>query len=255
MDPPSASERVRLHVLGEFELRVGGEQVPLPRTAQRLLVFLAIRDRPVQRSTVAGTLWPDAGDEEARTCARAALSRLRRRGVEPVRAVGSQMSLAPGIVLDLREAQAVAHRALRSDERPTTPPRRDEDLRDLDRGSSSRGVAPPDRLLEADLLPDWDEDWLVVERERFRSLRLHALETVAARLTDQGSFGEAAEAALMAIAADPLRETAHRALIRVFLAEGNQADAVRHLESFTSQLREELGIEPSFDLRGQSATA
>ena len=32
-------------------------------------------------------------------------------------------------------------------------------------------------LLEAELLPGWDEEWLLLDRERHRQLRIHALET------------------------------------------------------------------------------
>ena len=41
-------------------------------------------------------------------------------------------------------------------------------------------------LLDHDLLPRWDEEWLEVEREGFRQRRLHALESSSRTLREQG---------------------------------------------------------------------
>lgn len=59
-------------------------------------------------------------------------------------------------------------------------------------------------------MPDWCDDWLVVERERLRELRIRALERVCEQLTAIGSFGQAIEAGMAAVRAEPLRESAHR---------------------------------------------
>ena len=57
-------------------------------------------------------------------------------------------------------------------------------------------------------------------------LRLHALETASTLLTEQGRMAEAAQAALAAVQAEPLRESAARALVKVHLAEGNWGLAI-----------------------------
>jgi DNA-binding SARP family transcriptional activator len=46
-------------------------------------------------------------------------------------------------------------------------------------------------LLAKDLLPGWDEDWLQLERERHRQLRIHALEALSQRLTSGGQYAAA----------------------------------------------------------------
>ncbi|MEU0950158.1 bacterial transcriptional activator domain-containing protein [Streptomyces canus] len=101
-------------------------------------------------------------------------------------------------------------------------------------------------LLErGDLLPDWDDDWVVLEREWLRQLRLHALDALAERLTQQGLPALALEAALASIRVEPLREEPHRAVVSTHLAEGNLREALRHYEAFCYQLRTELNTEPS----------
>src|SRR5205823_11848016 len=102
--------------------------------------------------------------------------------------------------------------------------------------------------LSADLLPDWYEDWAIVESEGWRQLRLHALEALASTLTLEGSYGGAALAALSAIRVDPLRESPRAALIRVHLAEGNPSEAARELSRYRALLAEELHLEPTVRL-------
>ena len=70
---------------------------------------------------------------------------------------------------------------------------------------------------------------VVVERERFHQLRLHALEAMAERLIEMGRVGDGLLAALAATTDDPLRESAQRTLIKAHLAEGNTGEAVRQL--------------------------
>ena len=99
--------------------------------------------------------------------------------------------------------------------------------------------------LSADLLPDWYEDWVVVEAESWRMQRLHALETLADDLRTRGSFGQASAAAQAAIDADPLRESPRAALMRVHMAEGNVSDAIREFTHYRDLLERELGLEPT----------
>ena len=103
----------------------------------------------------------------------------------------------------------------------------------------------PEKALRGELLPGWYEDWVLLERERLRQLRMHALEVLADKLVCVGRFGEAVQAAMAAVAAEPLRESARRAVVRVHLAHGNVAEAVREYEAFRELLADELGVAPS----------
>jgi DNA-binding SARP family transcriptional activator len=100
-------------------------------------------------------------------------------------------------------------------------------------------------LLLEDLLPEEDGEWAIVERERFRQLRLHALEALSVRLRRAGRIAEAVEAAQTAVSAEPLRESAQRCLIAAHLAEGNQAEALAAYDRFAILLDDELGLVPS----------
>jgi tetratricopeptide (TPR) repeat protein len=71
-----------------------------------------------------------------------------------------------------------------------------------------------------------------------------ALEALAELLVGAGQLARALEAALSAVRAEPLRESAHRALIRVHLAEGNRGEAQRQYDLCRRLLRERLDTAP-----------
>jgi DNA-binding SARP family transcriptional activator len=221
----AAAPRPRLTLLGGFELLCDGEHVALSTSAQRLLAFVALRERPLQRSYVAGSLWLDSPEERAAANLRSALWRLHGCGIPLVQCMGPQLSLDPGLVVDLREAEQLAHRT-------------------LDRANGG-DLEIDASLLGGDLLPDWYDDWVVYERERFHQLRLRALDALCGRLADAGRLDGALEIGLAAVADDPLRESSHRAVVRVHLADGNIAEAIRQYRLCRRLLNEQVGVEPS----------
>jgi len=218
-------ESAHLSILEAFHLAYDGEPVRLPMSAQRVLVFLALHPRPLQRSYVAGSLWLDLPEERAHASLRSALWRLHRRGHSFVDVSAHQLALGREVEVDLRSSETLARRVLD-----------DASLDPLD-------VDP--FLLCRDLLPDWYEDWLLVERESHRQLRLHALEMLCERLARDGHLHRALEVGLAAVAGEPLRESAHRAVVSVHLQEGNLSEAIRQYGLYRQLLRTQLGLEPS----------
>src|SRR5205823_13384176 len=92
-----------------------------------------------------------------------------------------------------------------------------------------------------DILPGWTAAWIAVERERFRQLRLHALEERSLRLSAAGRHQEAVTLAEMAVRAAPSRESARRVLIEAHLAQGNIAAAVAEYDAYEELLRSSVG--------------
>jgi len=90
---------------------------------------------------------------------------------------------------------------------------------------------------------------VLIEQEQYHQLRLHAMEAMSERLTAAGRHGEAVAAGLAAVHAEPLRESAHRVLVKAHLAAGNRGAALRQYEQCRRVLLDELGLEPSLTLR------
>ena len=216
---------IRLSLLGGFELTVEDQPVEVISGSQRLLAFLALQERPVLRSYIAGNLWLEKSEDRAAANLRAALWRVRHPGLNLIVTSGNQVALSPRVAVDVRQALEATRNL-------------------LDPAIEPAGLLPT-FLLSGDILPDWYEDWVAVERERLRQLRLHALEAVCVKLTRAGRMAEAVDVGLAAVATEPLRESSHRVLIQAHVAEGNRAEAVRQYEIYRTTLWSELGVSPS----------
>jgi len=103
--------------------------------------------------------------------------------------------------------------------------------------------------LSQELLPSWNEEWLVPDQQRWDQLRLHALERLAERFATVGRYMEALEAGLAAVSIEPYRESAHRALIKAFIAEGNSASALAQYHRYQRLVVRELGCRPTAQLQ------
>ena len=215
-----------LSLLHGFELRRGGESVRVPFPAQRVLALLALRRVALRRTYVAGVLWLDATEAHAAGSLRSALWKLRRSCGDLVEDVDHRLRLAPSVSVDVRDAEAWAERV----SNPAVP----IDDADLDAGS-----------WPGELLPDWYEDWVALERERLRQVHAYARETLCSSLVAEGRFAEAIRVGLAAVAREPCRESAHRAVIAAHLGAGNRAEAARQYSLYRSLLADALGLAPS----------
>lgn len=216
--------QIALRLLDGFAVEIDGRSVRLPVGAQRVVAFVALHERPLLRPYVSGSLWLDRPEARAAANLRSALWRIQRLAPCLLEVDAHALRIGGDVRVDLREAEQMA------------------------RAELGGGRLLP-YALAADLLPDWYEDWVLIERERFRQLRLRALEAACSRLTEEGHLDDALEAGMLALAGEPLRESAHRTLMRLHLASGNMVEVLRQYELCRRLLYEQLGVEPSERMR------
>jgi DNA-binding SARP family transcriptional activator len=224
--------RFRLQLLDGFGLACDGEAVDVPVRCQRVVALLALHPGQMRRSVVAGMLWPEVTESRACSSLRSALWTLPRTDPAIVAIASATLALAPRVQVDLHEVSDVARRL-------------------ADPAADVRGDELDERRFTADLLPEWSEDWILIQQQRYRELRLHALEGLCERLAAGGRFGAAVQAGLTAVAAEPLRESAHAVLMRAYMAEGNRPEAIRQFGRYARLLRDELGLDPSPSMESQ----
>ena len=197
------------------------------RKALALLAHLALTDRPRPRDALADLLWPGTDPEHARGALRRTLCTLRTAvGAERVEATRDHVLLVhgPDLVVDVDR-----FRALRSSG-------------DLE----GAAAAYTGDLLEGFAVrdaPDF-EDWL---REQAQALDRELTGTLADLAAAREAAGDAAGALQVVrrwLAADPLHEPAHRALIRLYALTGDRAAALSQYRDCVRTLSRELGVPP-----------
>lgn len=219
-----------IHLFTGPYVTVGAHRHEVPEGSKQLLAFVALRRRRVERRQAAGTLWPFGNEERASGNLRSALWRLRRAGINVLIADKGSLGLRAHVIVDLHLIDQWATRLIQGT-------------------ASGRDLVISPSVFDAlDLLPGWYDDWALMERERIRQRVLHALDALSVCLAGLGRFGEAVDAALLAVNAEPLRESGQRALIEAHVAEGNLAEAHRSYVFYRNLVRQELGVEPSSDL-------
>jgi DNA-binding SARP family transcriptional activator len=216
---------VTVELLGRFAFVVDGQGRPLGPALQRVLAFLAVHPWP-SRYVIARMLWPDHREDAALAALRTAVWRLQHLAPGTLDTGVHTLALSPRVRVDLHDCLRWAQRLLRD---PMSLP--DDELE-----------SP---VVVADLLPGWYDEWLEPERQRLNQLYVHALETAAAEQLQRGRPGQALATAFTALGTDPLRESTHRLLVRIHLAEGNVDAALRQYRTCQKALDSELGVEPS----------
>jgi len=219
-----------VQLLGGFAATGDGRPIVLPAASRRVLALAAMYRAPLPRALAAERLWPHLSTRIAHGSLRTALSRLHATQPALLTITPEQVCLPATVAVDVHHAEALAKRLIAG----SVP---DVELRE----SIDRLTLP--------LLPDYHDDWVLLERNRLQDLFLHALEAHAARLTATGDYAAALNAIHAALAAEPLRESAACTLIAVHLAEGNRARAARCYLEFRERLLAVLGIEPSPEMR------
>lgn len=220
---------VRIALLGGFSLTEDGVPRALPRGAQRLLALLALERRGISRAHAAALLTPHLEPASTTGSLRATLTRLRATRLPVLDADASRLQLLSHVAVDAWEFE---ERVLRLGSRP-------------DDGAD----AFDPRSLRTELLPGWEDEWVLFERARLQELVLLALESRARQLARAGDLVGAFTTAFEALRLDPLRESAARVLIELQLSEGNHAQAVRTYLEFRRRVRQVLDAEPSEAMR------
>jgi len=210
------------------QLKTGLFVNDLPYGVQRFVALISLTGRP-GRSAVAGQLWPEVREDQAQHRLRTTLWRAEKALPGLVEASRGAVGINPCVQVDVRELTAWGRCV-------------------LDPTASVDVCVRGNPAMYGELLPGWYDDWVLLERERLRDLRLHIWEALSDKLVRASRFGEAIEAAHEAIRAAPLRDSACATLIRAYAAEGNISEALLAYERFEERLADELGMAPSMQL-------
>ena len=234
-----------LRLFGRFDLfRQGCPVAALgTRRARELLGYLALhRSRPQQREALAGLLWEEAPPELARKYLRQALWQVQtalhgddEAGADAMLEVDPewiQLNESDALEIDVSRFEGAVCRC---------------------RGVGGAQLCSAHRealvdavgLVRGELLDGCYANWCLLERERLQIDYLEALEKLVAACEACGDCERGLDFARRVLAIDPAREPAHRGVMRLHLAAGNRAEALRAFERCERVLQQEFGVRPS----------
>jgi DNA-binding SARP family transcriptional activator len=216
---------LRARLLGALEVELDGTVIDSAASHRpwALFGYLALASRPVARSELANTFWPDVLDQSARASLRSALWSLRRQLGDSLVVDGDRIGLRDegSLWVDAREFERLA-------------------------GSDPRAAL---ELCRGELLEGLEGDWAHLARERHRERVLALLEQMAHDAEQRDDYQEALALTRRQIERDPFDEQAHQRLIVRLEAAGDRAAAIRTYRALAERLRRELGVAPSSSTR------
>jgi DNA-binding SARP family transcriptional activator/tetratricopeptide (TPR) repeat protein len=212
-------------LFGHLRLSFKGKNVAFvarPKVAPLLAYLLLNRDHPVSRDSVAFALWPDEPEDAARANLRRHLHALRE--ILPQGRVS-------WLIVDMRTVHWNPAARVR-----------------VDVTEFEEFAADPVRLQEAlelydELLPGYDDEWLIAERERLRRLYVQSLWELARRARGRRDGTAASDYLGRILSDDPWREDALRALMAVRCESGDRSSALQLCADFEARLKDEMGVE------------
>ena len=228
---------LEIRLLGQFDVRLDGAPVEIPsRPAQSLLAYLILNAGiPHRREKLAGLLWPDATESNARSNLRHELWRLRK-ALDAGRPAGRDYLLADDLSITF---DAKADYRL--------------DVAVLEGKGSETG--PADDLVEAlsvyqgELLPGFYDDWVVPEREQLQAIFERQMTVLMDRLVAEAHWPEVLEWGERWVALGHAPEPAYRALMTAHSGRGDSSSVVGVYQRCVEALRRDLGVEPSAQTR------
>lgn len=232
---------VEFAVLGPVEVRVNGEAAPLGGPKQRALLALLLlsRNEVVSRDRLIDGLWGERAPSSAQRSLDTYVSRLRA-----VLGDGRIERRPPGYVLNVEAGELDLDRfeALLEEARAVTAAGGAATARDCLRAALAlwRGRALAD--LEY-------EPFAAEEAGRLEERRLLALEALNAAELDLGGGPELIGELERLVAEHLFRERLVGQLMVALYRAGRQADALAAYQAIRRRFAEELGLEPSAELR------
>lgn len=102
------------------------------------------------------------------------------------------------------------------------------------------------RFYRGPYLPELDDEWVIIERERLYQIHMDALLKLAEMAENARNYEKALEFCQRALKEDSCQEDAHRISMRVYAAMGKRALVVRQYEMCRQALMSEVDAPPSY---------
>jgi DNA-binding SARP family transcriptional activator/predicted ATPase len=230
---------LNLTFLGKMTVEINGETVTGFATskAQAILAYLIVTGRPHSRDALATMFWGEMSDVDAKTNLRQAIANLKKLFDHYL------LIERESVAFDTRSdfyLDTLTFERLETDIVDTNARISNlQSLVALYKGEFLEGLYVKDA-------PEFEE-WVVVQRERFKTATLDALRELARFLArrSEADRKEAINLLRRSLALDSWREETHRQLMLLLARDDQQSAALAQYNKCREILIRELGVEPS----------
>ncbi len=216
-------------LLGQFNVQLNDRPIEIPsRPAQTLFAYLTLQPGTAfRREMLAGLIWPDANESNARSNLRHALWRIRKAVGEPA---GQDYFPADDLTLAFNPEPGCWIDAVR-----------------LGAKSDSFASTLEEQVAayQGELLPGFYDDWITIERERLQTAFESKSEALIDRLSREKHWPDVIEWAEHWIKFGAAPEPAYRALMTAHARSGHKPKVKEAYQRCVEALQREFGVEPS----------
>ncbi len=230
---------LQVRLLGCFAIEQShrDQSAVLGRNGRRLAAYLfAYPNRSHRRDKLIDLFWTESAPDQGRAAFSTALWKIKRA----IGSSGRQTALravGQNVLLEIAQPTIVdAHRFASEIEIALS-------------ASRAESIAQTIELYGGAFLEEFDEDWVLEERERLEALYVRALTLMMRQAAAQSRYEDALCCARRILSTDPMRETAQRAAMLLYTLNGQRGHALRQFERCRTTLREECGVDPMPETR------
>ena len=223
---------LKIFLLGQFKLSAHTKLIALPsRPAQSLLAYLVLNTGVTQRrEKLAGLLWPEATESNARAYLRQALWRIRK-SLESASLSADDYLIINDLDITFNDQASywcdVDGFLAPAENQPVT------------------AIIEQVRLYQGDLLPGFYDEWILLERDRLQAILHQKMNMLLNGLLRKQKWEEVLSWGEEWIRIGYAPEPAYRAIMQAYTGLGDMGMVCATYQRCVEALDRDLGLEPS----------
>ncbi len=241
---------IQIQTFGSFSILVNGkvahQRLGIPGCDLAALLMMNPNKR-FRREKLVEMFWGHLEENKARHCMNTALWRLRTiLGINSrsdsrmaINSEAGQIALQPSksLMVDARELSQCVRSIWNN---------RDHD-HDPVSFADQQSLLQALELYQGPFLEHSDADWVIEAREYLQTLYVRGLRLLLTAYAQDARYEHALDCARLTLSVDPLRESVQRDTMRLFVLNGQRAEAIRQYQRCRRMLKEDFGVDPMPD--------
>ena len=233
---PFAPARISIQTFGNIEIRIQDRILTISdwmtQTSRDLFLLFLANPMGLSKGEVGLILWPDSSTSELKLRFKNAIYRMRH-------AIGSDVVLFQDNIYLFNRAVDHDYDVQNFVSAIRNAREEKQDIKKIK--PLSRAVT----LYKGEYLPSLDDEWVIVDREKYKAMYMQAAEELASLLLKESEGEKAILTAESALTQDPFYEPLYRIIMEAHAIRGDRVSVTRQFEKCKRVLMEGMGFEPS----------